>query len=210
MKLGSWLKITIEKMPNYFVTFKCGRAHMAELTKKALSDALIELLQEKRLDRITIAELTERAGVNRQTFYYHFSDIFDLLKWTVGYQYHKLLEKHGFHNGIFEPGAGTVVLDTIIDKRVILLNVYRGIEEVQILRILHDLIDADMVKRINAMDPDLSEEDVTFASSFYTSGFIGIFIEWLNTGLESSSRGKVERLFPVVEHSLALLVAHLS
>ena len=50
-------------------------------TKKAIAFALKDLLSEKPLDKITINDIAEKAEINRQTFYYHFQDIVDLVEW---------------------------------------------------------------------------------------------------------------------------------
>ncbi|MFC7442730.1 TetR/AcrR family transcriptional regulator [Laceyella putida] len=52
-------------------------------TRRLLREALIALLQEKSLDDITVRDLTERAGINRATFYEHYRDKFDLLDQTI-------------------------------------------------------------------------------------------------------------------------------
>ena len=51
-------------------------------TKKAISFTLKELLLEKPLSKITVNDITERCDINRQTFYYHFESITDLVEWT--------------------------------------------------------------------------------------------------------------------------------
>lgn len=48
-------------------------------TKRRLSLALIALLVDRPLREITVRELTQRAGLSRGTFYFHYSDIFDLV-----------------------------------------------------------------------------------------------------------------------------------
>lgn len=55
----------------------------SQQTKQELSSALKKLMETKPLNRITIRELVEACGVNRKTFYYHFEDIYSLLKWTL-------------------------------------------------------------------------------------------------------------------------------
>ena len=47
-------------------------------TKKALYDALAKLLMKKKLQNITIRELTDAADIHRATFYAHYQDIYDL------------------------------------------------------------------------------------------------------------------------------------
>ena len=49
-------------------------------TKKLLTQALTQLLQQKQAKEITVKELTELADMNRGTFYLYYKDIFDMLK----------------------------------------------------------------------------------------------------------------------------------
>ena len=48
---------------------------MAGFTKEIIIQTLLELLNEKPLAKITVKDIVERCGVNRNTFYYHFRDI---------------------------------------------------------------------------------------------------------------------------------------
>ena len=54
---------------------------VSEQTKQQLARALKTLMAKKALDKITIFELTGLCGIRRQSFYYHFEDIYDLLRW---------------------------------------------------------------------------------------------------------------------------------
>lgn len=47
-------------------------------TKRLLRDALLELIGEKGMQRVTVSDLTEKAGVNRGTFYLHYKDVIDM------------------------------------------------------------------------------------------------------------------------------------
>ena len=52
---------------------------MSKYTKTRIMDAFLYLLNEKSMDRLTVKDVIETAEVNRNTFYYHFEDIYDLL-----------------------------------------------------------------------------------------------------------------------------------
>lgn len=52
----------------------------AQMTRKMITDALIELLQTKSLDKISVREICTRADVNRSTFYDHYEDIYALMR----------------------------------------------------------------------------------------------------------------------------------
>lgn len=47
-------------------------------TKRALSNALAELLSEKELRKITVQEIVDKADVSRVTFYKYYLDVYDL------------------------------------------------------------------------------------------------------------------------------------
>ncbi|WP_434654795.1 TetR family transcriptional regulator [Thermoanaerobacterium thermosaccharolyticum] len=53
----------------------------SQITKKAMADVLKELMKTKPLNKISVQDIVDKCGLNRQTFYYHFHDIFELLEW---------------------------------------------------------------------------------------------------------------------------------
>ena len=50
-------------------------------TKKMLAESLKRAMKQKSFSKITVSEIIQDCGVNRKTFYYHFEDIYALLKW---------------------------------------------------------------------------------------------------------------------------------
>ena len=52
-------------------------------TKKMLSASLKKCMEKKSLSKVTVSEIIADCGVNRKTFYYHFENIYALLKWTL-------------------------------------------------------------------------------------------------------------------------------
>ncbi len=73
---------------------------MAINVKRIFSDALLELVNEKPLSRITVTDIINRAGTARQTFYNHFRDKNDLIYWIFQRALAKdgsLLETDGYY-----------------------------------------------------------------------------------------------------------------
>ena len=66
----------------------------SDQTKYALAAALKELMAQKPINRITIHDLAERCGIRQQTFYYHFEDVYDLLRWMFQEEAVALLKQH--------------------------------------------------------------------------------------------------------------------
>lgn len=65
-----------------------------EKTKLLIAGSLRKLMKKKSLDKIKIREIVEDCGVNRQTFYYHFQDIYALVEWIYTYDGIKIVDNH--------------------------------------------------------------------------------------------------------------------
>ena len=53
----------------------------SNITKRALAQALQELMEEVPFDKINVTQICEKCGINRKSFYYHFKDKYDLANW---------------------------------------------------------------------------------------------------------------------------------
>ena len=62
-------------------------------TRQGLDAALRALLRDRPLDQLRVRELTEHCGLRRQSFYYHFKDVYDLFAWSVQRERALLLER---------------------------------------------------------------------------------------------------------------------
>ena len=60
-------------------------------TRQWLSKAFLELLEEKGLQKMTVQDITERANVNRATFYAHYEDKYDLFNTIIDHTFQQKL-----------------------------------------------------------------------------------------------------------------------
>ena len=56
---------------------------MAVDTKELIAEAVKRLLMQKKVKKLTVKDIVDECSITRQTFYYHFEDIPDLLKWVL-------------------------------------------------------------------------------------------------------------------------------
>lgn len=68
---------------------------MPNFTKMAIKATFIRLLDEKPLSQITVKDIVEECGVNRNSFYYHFQDIPTLVEEIVTEEADRIIAKEG-------------------------------------------------------------------------------------------------------------------
>lgn len=61
-------------------------------TKQLLAETLLLLLEKKSLSKITVSELVNLCKINRKTFYYHFSDVYDLFEWYLNEELQRVMD----------------------------------------------------------------------------------------------------------------------
>ncbi len=148
-------------------------------TKQALSSAMKRLMGSKPLNRITIQELVEECGVNRKTFYYHFEDIFALVKWTLEQEAICLFDRYDLIGEHSE--AINFALDYIEGNLPMLRNIVRSIGGAEIRRFFFTDIYAPMYRLVcgSAQNRGLSvpESYRVFLSRFLTEAISGILMD---------------------------------
>lgn len=150
-------------------------------TKQTLATSLKKLMRKKPLSKITIREIIADCGLNRNTFYYHFEDIYALLKWMLEQETVEVLRQ----------------IDLVIDSEEAILYMLRYIEENDDIlgNIFHSLgygelrrffvadcssIMRSIIDRAEAMQNlSVSPEFKDFLYGFFTEATAGTLLEWV-------------------------------
>ena len=171
-------------------------------TKKLLTQALTQLLQEKQINEITVKELTDLADMNRGTFYLYYKDMFDMLEKIEDGMFEALDEIVSLHD------HGDVSQQT----KPILLDLFHFIEENQEMcrvllsphgdmNFLHRLNEVVREKCLKAW-PDIRKEkgeaDFDYHYSFVVFGCAGIIRAWVNRNCPESAEKMAEMAYGMI------------
>jgi len=153
-------------------------------TKKLLSDSLKKLMAVKPLNKISVYEIAEDCGVNRQTFYYHFHDIFDLLDWTFREEVRELF-KDGGESLSLEEGL-LRLLEYLKNNEAICLCALHSMGYKNLRKFFHEWLGHIILSVVNehASGLNVSEKHKVFIAHFYTVSFVGFIENWLQEGLK--------------------------
>ena len=185
---------------------------MAIATKKLLADGLKELLKKKTLEKITVKELVATCGVNRQTFYYNFQDIYELLEWIFVEEGARLRKET---EGIKDWRERLhVVINEISNEetRRLILNAFYSVNPMQIDRFMQNYFRPPVEEIIteNIRGVDISEENREFMIRVYDLLFVDLVMRWIQTGMEMSEMtGDIEKIISVMTGSSVYIAQNL-
>lgn len=156
----------------------------SDQTKYAQAAALKELMAQKPIDRITIHDLTERCGIRRQTFYYHFEDVYDLLRWMFQAEAVALLKQH---EGTLLWQEGMLQLFHYIeDNRAVCLCALKSVGrehlkrffQADIYAIIHRAVE-QIGTEAGAIQAGVTQEDIALLTHIYVVASAGVVESWL-------------------------------
>ena len=169
-------------------------------TRRQLRECLITLLKEKKVQDITVRELTDMADLNRGTFYLHYKDVFDLLEKTeaeLQEDFNQLVCKHDAVDLKQRPSVIFNEIYSLLYDNADLIEILLGENgDLNFVNRLKQLIREKCLK--DWMEVFRSGNAAAFDAffSFIVSGCIGLVQYWLQTGLKETP----EQMAKLTEH----------
>ena len=173
-------------------------------TKKTLAQSLKNAMKTKPFSKITVSEIINDCKVNRKTFYYHFEDIYALLKWMFEQEAIDVV-KH-FDLLVDYEEAIRFVMDYTDKNDYIISCVYDSIGRDEMKRFFYadflgvvtSVIDAAQENLNVHIDPDFKN----YVAKFYSEGLAGMLIDWVKEKDKSDREKVIKYLKLIIEAAL--------
>jgi AcrR family transcriptional regulator len=176
-------------------------------TKEQILASLVELLEKKQLDDITVTELVEHCGISRQAFYYHFSDIFGVVEWAAQEEIAKL-------ENVDMTNWKQVLEDTMArlrESRVVLLNIYRAYERSYVEHSFRQwgkpILGATV--RETAKHYVVDEDQIDLVTELCTHALASVVLGWVDRGMPARPIRQIDDFYTIMEGCLDFLLKRL-
>lgn len=154
---------------------------MSLKTKHSLAEALKNIMRTKKLSKITVSELITACNINRKTFYYHFQDIYDLLKWMLEQEAIEVVKN--FDLIVNTEDAIRFVMEYAEKNDYIINGAFDTMGYEQIKRFFHNdflsVVYESIQRWEKELDVHLDTKFKNFMVEFYTEASAGLLIEWV-------------------------------
>ena len=171
---------------------------MSSFTKEVIIKTLFELLNEKPLAKITVKDIVERCGVNRNTFYYHFRDISDVVECALKREVDKAFEQPVEIYSVLE--CLEVLVNLIGENRKAMLHIYGSLQRENFTNALDKMCQYIVSQYAeHNFDPEILEkEEVKVLMHFYKCVMIGVILDWMDHRMSydlTEYAGKIRALY---------------
>lgn len=180
---------------------------MAGFTRKAIRDSFVKLLNEKPLNQITVRDIVDDCGINRNTFYYYFQDLPHLLETMVDEEADRIIREHPTTESIED--CLYAVIGFALENRKAVMHIYhsinRDIYEQYQWRICGHTVTAYVDRILSGRT--VSEQDRQLIIDYLKGVCFGLVSYWLETGMKEDIQLRFHRICELKHGDLEQMIA---
>lgn len=166
-------------------------------TKSAMIASFEELLNERPLNKITVKDIVDRCGVNRNTFYYYFDGIPSLLEESVQRMADEIIQAHSKFGSPMD--CITPFVQYCTDHKKAILHIYRSVQREVFFMYLDRTAMYIVSQYVEATTADLFITadhacEKKLLIKYYKCSLVGGLLDWLDAGMKYDLLAAAERL----------------
>lgn len=177
-------------------------------TKKALAESLKKAMASKPLSKITVSEIIQACGVNRKTFYYHFEDIYALLKWMLDQEAIEVVKN--FDLLINPEEALAFVIDYVDANKHIINCVYDSMGRDEMKRFfmtdMYGMVCSLVESIAKEMRVVVEDDFKDFLATFYTEALAGMLINYFQGSERLGRQELIHYILLILQNSIPNII----
>ena len=155
-------------------------------TKKIIKDTFIELVSEKDIKKITVSEICSKADINRATFYRYYLDVYDLLD-TIKKEFTTELKNAYTPTNEKENTVinfAKAMLEVFLENKELVKMLFNTNNGLYFLNDILEIAYARCKEKWEKDLPNISQEDMEYASVFIFNGALGVINFWVQNDFD--------------------------
>jgi AcrR family transcriptional regulator len=174
---------------------------MTSFTKNEIKKSFIALLNEKEFDKITIKEISKKCGINRNTFYYHYEDIYALLDDVL------MTEVNNVINDCNNESVNQRFIESIefaSKNKVALYHIFNSSNKEEFNNYLIKVVDVLLKHYIkqNNLLVTVSDAEEDIIIKFYIGAISYLITDWFKNGMKNEPTYVIDKLVDLIGKSL--------
>lgn len=171
-------------------------------TKKKIAKALKNKLKNTEFEKISISDLIKDCEITRSTFYYHFEDIYDLLKWIFEGDILEIL-KNRFNTRTWKESI-LEIFDYLYNNKEMCDIIFNSPNKVYIQKFLFLEIRPIIINFIKEEvgNNNVKEQVLNFIVDFYVGAIINTIERWFAAAMQEKPKEVVDLIGIAVEGNI--------
>lgn len=170
---------------------------MSNLTEKAIKAAAMKLLNEKPMNQITVKDIVEDCGINRNSFYYHFRDLPSLIESMILEQAEELIAQYPSITSMEE--CLDAAVSFAMNNRKAAMHIYNSVSRDVYEQYLWRVCEHVVTVYLDSVVPreEISDFDREVIINYYKCECFGQILDWQRGGMKSDIKKQFMRMLEI-------------
>lgn len=175
-----------------------------QYTKKLIRSVFIELLNEKPLNKITVKDIANSCGINRNTFYYYYSDIYALLSEIFQTELKSIISE--YNDTMSWEESFVLATRFALGNKKLIYNIYNSMQREELVNYIYSVSGNMMERYVNKVSQGIkaSEYDMKLIAVFYQCALTEMVIRWISSGMKEDPEEIIRRIGKLFDGNIKL------
>lgn len=173
-------------------------------TKDLIKKEFIKLLDEKKLDNITVTELAQKCQIERKTFYYHYENLEQLIKEIFESQLDVIIEE--FNENLSWEDSFILAATFILENKRAIRHIYFSDYKVNVEKYVYSMAGEVIIKYVKHISKETRAKDIdiNLISYFYQCALSSALIQWIATNMKTDPVVITKRIGKLMDGNILL------
>jgi len=162
---------------------------LSQLTKRAIVEVTMCLVEQKTIKKITVRDIVEACGITRNTFYYHFHDIYEVLEYALAEGF----ERIGAQSESFEEFLDAAFM-FCVEYQKVLYNLYHSIGYEALTDYLKKQVRPRLARHLQNVRGDSDGKDAKLVRILCEEALVGTLMRWICNPRRTNDPADIEKI----------------
>lgn len=175
-----------------------------QYTKKMIRKVFINLLNERPLNKITVKDIALVCGINRNTFYYYYSDIYELLSELFQTELQSVIDE--YNDTMSWEDSFLLATRFALENKKVVYHVYNSMQREELVNYIYNVSGNMMERYVKKISYGInaSEEDMKLIAKFYQCALTEMVVQWISSGMKEEPDKTIKRIGSLFDGNIKL------
>jgi len=169
-----------------------------------IREVFINMLNERPLDKITVKDIAKVCNINRNTFYYHYTDIYALLSEIFQTELQRVIDE--YNDTLSWKESFLLATKFALENQKAIYHIYNSMQREELENYIYNVSGTVMIQYVEKVSKGISatQEDKKLIASFYQCALTGMVLCWIASGMKEDPDTMVRRIGHLFDGNITL------
>lgn len=175
-----------------------------QYTRKIIRQVFIKMLNERRFNKIIVKDIAKECEINRNTFYYYYKDIYELLSEIFQTELQTVIDE--YNDTLSWEESFVMATKFALENRTAIYHVYNSLQREEVVNYIYNVSGNIMTRYVTKISHGIlaSLEDQNLIASFYQCALTEMLLRWITSGMKEDPDVMIRRIGVLFDGNIEL------